>query len=111
MSTTVTFQAFRMMPPSSGVTPSPSVEATPEPTSAPVSSAVTQSAPTAIQAQPTREETEHDPSGLTVFRTVEAYTNTLVAQFPTEAYLRLANAMKESARETAGVGKQSHRTV
>jgi len=114
MSTTVTFQAFRMMPPSSGVSPSPSVEAAPEPTSASVSSvssALTQSAATPTQAQPTREETERDPSGLTVFRTVEAYTNTLVAQFPTEAYLRLANAMKDSSRGTEGVGKQSHRTV
>jgi hypothetical protein len=112
MSTTVTFQAFRMTPPSSGATSAPSVETTQEPASALASSPVTHGFSASPQAQPTREETERDPSsGLTVFRTVEAYTNTLVAQFPTEAYLRLANAMKDSSRDADGVGKQSHRTV
>lgn len=65
----------------------------------------------APQAPGVREETERDPSGLTVFRTVELATGSLVAQFPTEAYLRLANAMKQVGRPSSNDASPAGKTV
>lgn len=107
MSTAISFSAPRMVP---QIT---------EPTASRPVAAATDSAPTVARSEPAptpqlpsvREETERDPSGLTVFRTVELATGSLVAQFPTEAYLRLANAMKQVGRPAPNDASPAGKTV
>ena len=108
MSNAISFSAPRMAPLSQDAIPSRSIANASD--VAPVSA--TEAAPVATAAQPPlREETTHDPSGLTVFRTVDAMTGDLVAQFPTEAYLRLANAMKDAARSAVDPSTGAERTA
>ena len=68
MSNAISFSAPRMAPLSQDAIPSRSIANASEPAPA----AATESPPVATAAQPAlREETSHDPSGLTVFRTVD----------------------------------------
>ncbi len=75
-----------------------STEAQPQPT-------------TPVEQPAVRRDVERDTSGLTVFRTIDMTNGNLVAQFPTEAYLRLANAMKDAVREPVASQTPSARTV
>lgn len=111
MSTAISFQAPWVAPPTPDTATSRSVAAAATPTAA--TSTSTQSvAPQPVVPTPVlREETARDPSGLTVFRTVEIATGSLIAQFPTEAYLRLANAMRQATQPTATPGGPSDRTA
>lgn len=110
MSTAITFTAPRIVPMNTEPTPSRPVAGS---TDAATEVTPAKSAPSAaLPSQPSvREETERDSSGLTVFRTVDLDTGSLVAQFPTEAYLRLANAMKDVGRADTGIETPSERTV
>jgi hypothetical protein len=105
MSTSISFTAAFSSPLSMNVTPSRSVA---QPATA--SSPATEQRAAAVEPT-THEDVQRDSSGLTVFRTIDLSTGALVAQFPTEAYLRLANAMKDVARGPAATDTPSARTV
>lgn len=115
MSTAISFQASWVAPPTPDTATPRSVAAALTQTTA----TAAPSAPSTQSAEPqpavptpvVREETARDPSGLTVFRTVEIATGSLVAQFPTEAYLRLANAMREASQPLVLPGGPADRTA
>lgn len=50
------------------------------------------------QTPQTHQEVQFDKSGLTVVMTYDVTNGGLVSQYPTEAYLRLANAMQNVIR-------------
>lgn len=109
MSTAITFTTPRMVSLNTEPAPPRAVAASSEP--AP-KVAADRPAPAPVSALPSvREETERDPSGLTVFRTVDLDTGSLVTQFPTEAYLRLANAMKDVGRANTAGEVSAERTI
>lgn len=87
-------------PPIGANRPSSNVSAPPaQPATESTGVANTQAAAAASgSARTTSTEVERDPSGLVVVRTLDAATHQIVAQMPTEAYLRLAQAMTETVR-------------
>ena len=105
MSTAISFSAQRMVP-------QITEPASSRPVATEAAPMTTRSEPAPVPQQPSvREETERDPSGLTVFRTVELATGSLVAQFPTEAYLRLANAMRQVGSTPVVAATPAEKTV